>query len=131
MKLTVLTALLSLALLPSVASADRGRYDRGDRYRGHRSGHSYRHHDRDRSSFSFSFGFGSRGYRDYSYADVGYRRGYGHYHRPSYYYSRPPVVIRERYYAPPPVVYVPAARYYSYDSCYAPTYYESRYYYGR
>jgi hypothetical protein len=110
------TTLLAVALMPSVASADR--YDRGDRYRGHRGGHSYRHHDHDRSSFSFSFGFGSSGYRDYSHVGFGYSRGYGHYHRP---YYRPAPVVVERYYAPPPVVYYPARTYY-YDGYYRPSY---------
>jgi hypothetical protein len=124
-----LLAFLGVALMPSIASADR--YDRGDRYRGHRSGHSYRGHDRDRSSFSFSLGFGrSHGYRDYSHASFGYSRGHSHY-RPTYY--RAPVVVRERYYAPPPVVYYSAPARVYYDDCYRPSYYyrESRYSYCR
>jgi hypothetical protein len=116
-----LAALLGVALMPSVASADR--YDRGDRYRGHRSGHSYRHHGHDKSSFSFSFGFGHGGYGDFSHVGFGYSRGYGHYQRPYYYPTR--------YYAPPPVVYYPARAYY-YDDYYPRYHYRSsRYSYCR
>ena len=119
-------ALMTLALVPSIASGDR--YDRGDRYRG--GDHYYRGHDHNHSSFNVSFGFGNGGYSDYSYVNFGYSSGYNGYHRPYYYprYYAAPV----SYCAPPPVYYAPVRAYY-YNDCYRPSYYcrPSRYSYCR
>jgi hypothetical protein len=128
MKLATFAAVLML-LVPTVASA--GHYDRGERYRSDRT-HDYRSSRSSSSRFDISFGFGSGGYRDYSYANVRYGRGYTY---PRYY--SPPVVYRQPVYyhpAPPPVIYhAPPPRIYYSEPCYSAPYYysETRYYYGR
>ena len=140
---SVLVAILTLAVSSTVLADgrfDRGRsFDRGSRYSHWDGGRSH-----SRSGFSFGFGFGNFGFRDYSYARIGFGSGYGRgYYRPTYY---APPVYRPVYYAPPPVVvyttpsydcgdYYYAPRSCNYDSYYsAPrSYYygEVRYHYGR